>query len=459
MKRLFFLCTILFTCLLLAHAEDPRKSYDMGFDTISVLDYKKALKKDGEKIPKFPPRSGNAVIVQSVKNDSRAAIAGLEDLDLIRIVNGRLLRSAADADKIFKEVTYKDELELGVVRRSMDKWERVKIKLTPITEQEYFDSKLFYNKRFDEEFNPFVMVYHEDAPFSKYSHRNIQLYFRKVDRQPPILCLRMSLLVRTKVDWGEFVIKTDNATYKVGEEKKIDNQEEAFNAKLAEANKLVKLAEKEAREADKTSKAAEETYLAEFKDFKVDKNRKDEKYKKLVQRRLKSLKYCEELAKVAVEAAQNFGVAVKNSKQILEKSLEYSREKQKQNEQQLTQARERAQAAFNQLKEFEADLVSKSADKISQGISPSPLALTVMEEVGFEGPKVIRLRIKQGWRWYDAPLNKEQKRLLEDILSSSTVKIYHESDQNRGFNLTPQHKEQMKFILRVFEAEGGKVTE
>lgn len=463
MKNIVTFCSILFVCLASVQAEPPSQSYEMGFKTISVLDYIQALKKAGEDIPKFPPRTGNALIVQKVKFNSRAAKAGLLFNDLIQIINGKLIRSPQEAGKILKEVTYEDELTLKVIRREDDKWKRINVTLEPNTEEEYFRSKLSRYSRLDENFYRFSMVSHKDAPFSKYSRRNIQLYFAEVDRQPPTLYLRMSLLVRTKVDLGEFVIKTDNATYRVITEKKIDKQfdkqQAVFKAKLAEAKKLEEAAEKKMIEADKKSKAADAAYLAEFKDFKVDKKRKDEKYKKLLQRRLESIKHREKLVIEYEEAAQNSLETIQNSKNILKNSLEYSRKKLKQAKQKLEQASRQANAAFNQLSEFHADLLKKGADNISQGISPSARQLATMEHTGFEGPEIRKVRINQGWRWYDAPLNKKQKHMLEDILSSSKVKIYHESDQYRGFDLTPQQLEQMKFILKVFEARGGKITD
>lgn len=173
MKKIVPLFTILFVCLTSVHAKTP-KSYEMGFDAVSVFEYKQALKKEGEDIPKFPPRTGNALIVESVIEDSRADNAGLQDLDLIRIVNGKLIRSATEADKIFKKITYKDELELGVLRRSDDKWKRITLKLEPMTESEYLKYILIRNHQLDHELKPCVMVRHSDAPFSKYSHKNTQ---------------------------------------------------------------------------------------------------------------------------------------------------------------------------------------------------------------------------------------------------------------------------------------------
>ena len=49
--------------------------------------------------------------------------------------------------------------------------------------------------------------------------------------------------------------------------------------------------------------------------------------------------------------------------------------------------------------------------------------------------------------------------MIEDIISSNKVAIYHESNPKLGFVLTPQQKERMKIMLRAFEVDGGKVTQ
>mgnify|MGYP003111773033 FL=1 len=92
MRVLFTVAVLLFGSNS-AQADFPTRKYEMGFETVTVFEYKKTLREANIEIPDFPPRTESAVIVKLVESNSRASLAGLKENDLIRVINGSYLRS------------------------------------------------------------------------------------------------------------------------------------------------------------------------------------------------------------------------------------------------------------------------------------------------------------------------------------------------------------------------------
>ncbi|HBL46036.1 MAG TPA: hypothetical protein DDZ90_21880, partial [Planctomycetaceae bacterium] len=115
-------------------AEFPSKKYEMGFETVTVFEYKKTLREANAEIPDFPPRTETAVIVKLVESNSRASLAGLKENDLIRVINGSYLRSPNAADQKLSVITNRDQLILGIIRRVDDKWDQISIIMEPISD-------------------------------------------------------------------------------------------------------------------------------------------------------------------------------------------------------------------------------------------------------------------------------------------------------------------------------------
>ncbi|QGQ25063.1 hypothetical protein F1728_21270 [Gimesia benthica] len=220
----------------------------LGFRTVKVLDYKKALREQGEEIPRFPPRSGNALIVKmdqyqtrinsalTVVEDTRASRSELKDRDLIVVINGKLLRSPDDGDKLLEKITHKDKLELNVIRRNRSKWERINITLEPMGDLEFSKSKVKNVKAYDDDFALARFGVHRDAR-PRFSDGHFQLYIKQKSQELSKLYLQLSLFLpdappqkdTTKIQG--FIIKTDGAEYRVAIEDEEKNNPQAAEAR------------------------------------------------------------------------------------------------------------------------------------------------------------------------------------------------------------------------------------
>ncbi|WP_299469561.1 hypothetical protein, partial [uncultured Gimesia sp.] len=72
---------------------------------------------------------------------------------------------------------------------------------------------------------------------------------------------------------------------------------------------------------------------------------------------------------------------------------------------------------------------------------------------------IEKAREDQGWKYYDAPLQKKQLKMIEDIMNSRKVTVAFENDPENKFEITPGQKARMKMVLALFKAEGGKLEE
>jgi type II secretory pathway component PulC len=115
--RVLCVFVVLFLLSSQVQAQPPVKQYEMGFETVEVFEYIKSLRETNQPIPIFPTRTSNALIVRAVADKSRASMAGLQENDLIHIVNGSHLRAPRAGDKKLSRITSQDELKLGVIRR------------------------------------------------------------------------------------------------------------------------------------------------------------------------------------------------------------------------------------------------------------------------------------------------------------------------------------------------------
>ncbi len=427
MKKLFFFCSILLICLASIQAETPSKSYEMGFKTISVFDYKQALKKASEDIPRFPPRTGNAVIVDFVEYDSRAEKAGLQDQDLILLVNGKLLKSPEEGDKILKKITYKDELKLRVIRREGNKWKRINVTLEPMSDLNYFRTLLYRGLRYDYEFDLKYYVSYRKNSLSTFSFKNFQIYYTKNSGKPPeTLYLKLSMLLPgtnsflNESTLAGFIVKTDSAKYRIVEVDKTWEQEKAFKKELAEAKKLIQ---------------AERIKLAEAK---------------------KKNKANGELTKIVKE----FDLAKEKYLKIQKAQSDFSKLVSKFNEQREERLRKKFSDIYFDLPEYITIMRDELIQKVTNLEADIPeVTLQTLEMRGLGKRYIEVARGMQGWKFYDEPLKKEQMKMIYDIISSHKVTIYFENAPDKQFELTPEQKEGLKVVLKVFQADGGKVTD
>lgn len=214
MKRLFAFLITFFVMTSFLIADFPWMTYSIGFRTVTVQDYKKHLKETGEEIPIFPPRTGNAVLAGGVQKGSRADIAGLENNDLIRIINGKLLRTPDEADEILKSVTYKDKLELGVIRRGRDQWERLAITIEALSEEEHIERSIVGSNPVKYKDHWYSTRRHRESP-ENYGSGDINLNIAVVDDKPEFLYLCIGRLDSEDLFTRKYTVKTDENTYEL----------------------------------------------------------------------------------------------------------------------------------------------------------------------------------------------------------------------------------------------------
>ncbi len=426
MNKFVTFIAISFMSAATTHAENPVKSYEMGFETMTVFEYKQSLKKAGEDIPKFPPRTGNALIVQSVKKFSRAHTADLEFHDLIRIVNGKLLRTPADADNILQKITYKDELKLGVIRLVENKWKRIEVTMEPISELDYLRSNLLRYRQIDYDYSYRKFVRHPANSISKFENKNFQLNYTSTNSGQPItIYLQLSLFLPEKSSYGDtsmmygFIIKTDTTKYRIVDISEIDVKKRAFKKRLAEAKKLIQATQTKVDEADSKNKAKEEV-----------------------------TKLLKELA-LAREQYQEIQTA----------QTEFLKFTLKQKEQSDEESRKRFNIAYDSQPKIIKDMLNNLVKKLETGADIPESDLLTLEDRGLGRQFIDMARILQGWKLYDRSLKKSQLKMIEDIISSNKVTVHYETVPDKTFEVTPEQKEGMKIVLKVFKADGGKLAE
>ncbi|WP_298868384.1 hypothetical protein [uncultured Gimesia sp.] len=361
-----------------------------------------------------------------MKKFSRAHTADLEFHDLIRIVNGKLLRTPADADNILQKITYKDELKLGVIRLVENKWKRIEVTMEPISELDYLRSNLLRYRQIDYDYSYRKFVRHPANSISKFENKNFQLNYTSTNSGQPItIYLQLSLFLPEKSSYGDtsmmygFIIKTDTTKYRIVDISEIDVKKRAFKKRLAEAKKLIQATQTKVDEADSKNKAKEEV-----------------------------TKLLKELA-LAREQYQEIQTA----------QTEFLKFTLKQKEQSDEESRKRFNIAYDSQPKIIKDMLNNLVKKLETGADIPESDLLTLEDRGLGRQFIDMARILQGWKLYDRSLKKSQLKMIEDIISSNKVTVHYETVPDKTFEVTPEQKEGMKIVLKVFKADGGKLAE
>ncbi len=427
MKLLVSICTIFFVCQASLQAAPPSKSYEMGFKTNSVFDYKQARKKADENIPRFPPRTGNALIVQSVEKNSRAAYAGLRYQDLIQLVNGKKLKTPQDGDKILKKITYKDELQLRVIRRVDNKWKHINLTMEPMSDLNYFRTQLYRNPRFNYEFDVKYYVRHGENSPSKFSPRNFQIYYTEYSRrQAQTLNLQLSMFLPGKSSMLDettiagFIIKTDTAKYRIVEIDEDWERKKALENELAEVKKLIQTAQTNIAEANRKNKSKEEV----------------------------------------AKLTEKFDLAKQKYQEIQSAQSEFLKQALKQEKQHEEKIRKKFIDIYFELPESKRKMIDELIKKVKNlEDDVSETTLETLEKRGLVRSYIDLARGFQGWKFYDRPLKQEQLKMIDDIISSRKVTVHFENAPDKQFELTAEQKERLKMVLKVFKSDDGEFPE
>lgn len=445
-----------------AQAEFPSKNYEMGFETVTVFEYKKTLREAYAAIPDFPPRTESAVIVRSVESNSRASLAGLKENDLIRVINGSYLRSPNAADQKLSVITNRDQLKLGIIRRVEDKWDQIAITLEPISDAAALKLKLRKLPRLDGAFLPYHRISHKHAPATRYAPNNFQLYFTERANRPEKLYLQIAQLLPGHPGPGSFIVTTAGDRFVFQSEVVQPNQRGLFFAgslrspewEPVKTEILLILAEDWVNEKRQEFQQVEATHKQEFKEFQFDQSRRDKAYQELNQRRLSLIADMERINQKIQTAERNHQLLMQRKERLANPRNVRSR-----NQFKLTdEAREAIKSHFTALTSEQKDIVTRAfRSGISLGFKEAELLQ--LEETGLAEQEIRRKQEKLGWLWVDAPLAPEQIPMLRAIIAAPTVTVHHESTPEQKFEVTAEQKEQMQVVLDVFEAEGREVGE
>tara|TARA_R110002095_G_scaffold147182_3_gene127263 strand:- start:1318 stop:2607 length:1290 start_codon:yes stop_codon:yes gene_type:complete len=423
--------TLLIGTLTVFAADPPSQEYVvLGFRTVKVFDYKKALREAGEEIPRFPSRTTNALIAEIVysrsrlkKIRSRAKDAGLKDQDIIFLINGELLKTPTDGNKILQKIRYSDALEMRVIRRNENQWERINVQVKPLTDLEYYRTQVFDQLRRDEELTV-CRIWSARESLHRFTDDDIQLYFKKKRKEPLQLMIQLELFLPDAPLWKDpetlscFMIKTDQAEYKLT----YDDSE--FKKELE--------VDKQFEETKKSIQIAQEQLDAVAKKYGQD-----------------SLEYTEASNTLLVAKRKYIRLEIAE-----EEELARLRQKSKEDNKVLN-------ANFNKIYANASEQMRKMLDEVLDKLGTqeriSNETLFRLESMGLIRGQITLAKMLNGWKYYEMPLKKKQRKMIDDIINSKTVFMYHEREPEKKYEVTPKQKEQMKAVLGVFEAEGGKL--
>ena len=458
MRVLFTVAVLLFGSNS-AQADFPTRKYEMGFETVTVFEYKKTLREANIEIPDFPPRTESAVIVKLVESNSRASLAGLKENDLIRVINGSYLRSPRSADQKLSMITHQDQLILGIIRRVEDKWDQISITLPPISEEAARKLMLRKVPSLDGAFLPYYRISHKHAPATRYAPNNFQLYYTERAGRPEKLYLRIAQLLPGHSRSGPFVMTTTGGRFVFESEVVPPHQRGLFFAgslrspewEPVKTEILLILAEDWLNEKRQEFQQVEATHKREFKEFQFDQSRRDKAYQELNQRRLALITDMERINKKIQSAERNHQLLVQRKERLANPRTVLSR-----NQFKLTdEAREAIKSHYTALTTEQKTLVTRAfRSGISLGFKEA--GLIQLEETGLAEQEIIRKREKQGWLWVDAPLTPDQLPMLRAMIADPTVTVHHESTPEQKFEVTPEQKEELQIVLDVYEAERNK---
>lgn len=184
-----------------------KDDYVTGFEVVPVADFKKAWEASGNTPLKFPPRSENAVIVSTILEHSSADWAGLKELDIIRVVNGKFIEDPKEFKTLLGEITEK-HIKLSVTRRGKKRWQGKSITVRPRKESEFYKSAITTNK------GDATMRHHTRSHMATNAANGFYAYYTIAGGRPE-LYLRMTY---TANDWlfiNKYEIITDSKTYTI----------------------------------------------------------------------------------------------------------------------------------------------------------------------------------------------------------------------------------------------------
>ncbi|HAH48267.1 MAG TPA: hypothetical protein DCM07_26145 [Planctomycetaceae bacterium] len=440
-------------------AEFPSKKYEMGFETVTVFEYKKTLREANAEIPDFPPRTETAVIVKLVESNSRASLAGLKENDLIRVINGSYLRSPNAADQKLSVITNRDQLILGIIRRVDDKWDQISIIMEPISDAAALKLMLRKLPSLDGAFLPYYRISHKHAPATRYAPDNFQLYFTERAGRPEKLYLRIAQLLPGHSRSGPFVVTTAGGRFVFESEVVQPNQRGLFFAGSLRSPEwepvrveilLIQSADW-LTEKHQEFQQTEAIYKQDYQGFKYDQSRRDKAYQELNQRRLSLITDMERINQKIQAAERNHQLLVQRKERLANPSAVLSR-----NQFKLTDdAREAIKSHYAALTAEQKKIVTRAFRYgISLGLKEAELLQ--LEETSLAEQEIRRKRDKQGWLWVDAPLTPDQIPMLRAIISAPSATVHHESSPEQIFEVTAEQKERLQVVLDVYEAERNK---
>ncbi|QDV52759.1 hypothetical protein Enr17x_48260 [Gimesia fumaroli] len=432
MRYLLLFVMLNLICPTSAPAEDPpsQNYIELGFDTVKVFDFKKSLREEGKEVPRFPLKTTNALIVDGIYRDSRAKKAGLEYQDLIIEINGKVLKSFDEGDKLLQKNTYKDELKLRVIRREDDKWNWIDVTIKPVSELEHLRSLFTWRSLLDENYRECINSTHNEGPRYKYTDDNFRLYLREHNNEPLKVYLqivkflpRVSNEVADKFDeLGKpgFLIQTDKTKYRVTVFNPTADQLRELNRKIEDLKNQFDASIKKveaAREKQDEDQAIYQKTIREYDTIAA-------KYKKILSQKTKFMDKVIVIEGAIASVRRETLVSYYESlpKGLQKKFINLTTKLNKEN---------------NLSNEFLLNMESSLVPSVS----------------------VDREREERGWKQYDAPLRKEQLKMIKDIVNSQRVLVAFENAPEKTFEVTAAQKARMKVVLALFEAEGGKLGE
>ncbi|QDT29367.1 hypothetical protein [Gimesia panareensis] len=426
----FLMMNVIILCLssvsVLSAAEPPSETYeDLGFETVKVLDYKKSLREQGEEIPRFPPRTGNALIVETSGSDSRAEKAGLEDKDLIVMINGTLLRSPDEGDEILKKITYKDEFELRVVRLVENRWDRKTFTIKAMSDLEYYRSQIYSRFGFDSHCKPGRFKRHKTSSSMKYIHNAFMLYIQDTADEPDELFLRISQFLPDKALLQEegkpagFIVKTDQNSYRIAFIDSVGEQIAKYKNEKSQTEKRIQSIKEKIAELKKTENAKNELTQTE----------------NMLEQLVK--KYKTDQVKQA-----NFLENVKLIKAVIE---------------------EKARKQYSEMYVGAGPIYSKYLDelrtKLRNGGTVEEIKLNTLETLRLGGADLDLARKRQGWKLRDELIFPDEFKMIEDMISSKNVTVYYEMAPEKKFEVTEEQLQAMKAVFSVFKADKEQAGE
>lgn len=459
LMKLLIPVAVLFLNTIPVYSEFPTKQYDLGFEAVTVFDYKKTLRRTGKDIPKLPPRTESALIVKWVESDSRADLAGLKENDLIRIINGSYLRSPQAADEKLNLITDGDKLKLGVIRQLDGKWKQVSLTLKALSDSDALKLKLRTAPGFDRVFMPYSKIRHKNAPRTTFAPNNCQLYYTETFTQPEKLYLKIAQLIPGASQSGQFIITTETEKYmfeaevvQTSNRKILSGSLRSPEAFAVQSEILLILSEASLKKLKEDFRSSEETYNREFKKFQFDKTRKNKADQERNQQRLKLIASMERINSKIMRVEKNHQTLLRRRDQREKPSIISGHKQIKLSE----KTREAIRSHYANLTSEQKKLINRvTSYNMFIGLMKEE-ELLQLEEIALLDLEIQKRREKQGWKWIDLPLNRQQLEFVKKMIAAKKVTIHYGAAPQQKFDLTAEQQEQMKTILTAFNAAGGK---